>query len=252
MRKCCLTLLLCALLIVPAAAQTTSPGASVTATPAPTSEPVPDCSAAAMNARMDDIYAAYRRERDNENPVEARDDLLNLQTALLALLETCTPARTGRGAAPPRSVLGDLPVPPGELANAGGVLLRVVDALRPADGLILAANMFNPPPLAGQEYVQMSLEVLCDSERTVACDVTPFHFRLETTSAEGDQRLYDLPFLIYDEELDVVLPPGELATGALTFLVDSDDTNLRLRYYPATVLQEEPYAVFRLPPSAEE
>ena len=135
-----------------------------------------------------------------------------------------------------------VPVPSSVLADTGdGLLLRVVTVLRPANETILAANRFNPTPQPDNEYLMVMLQAECSANRATACDLTPFHFRLQ-----ADDTTVDPPFLVYPNELDVRLEPGEGAAGAIAFLAPQAAADLTLLFYPDAVFGKTLPILFEL------
>jgi hypothetical protein len=199
-----------------------------------------ECDAAAINTQIDELIADYLGAR-NEQALEAAQDF---QAEIAAVVEACTdspaddtstialiqdsptPAPTQSSPPEPQptptpnttSVTNDA-VPAGELGDTGqGFSLRVTTFVRPANDAIEAQSSFNPQPEAGEEYVVVVVE--CEG----VCDVDYFDFQLV-----GDAGImYSSALVYYEDRLD--MSGGTGGTGALPFLIRSDDTNLRLLY----------------------
>jgi hypothetical protein len=207
------------------------------------------CDAAAINAQVDALIADYLGAR-NEQALQAAQDL---QTDIAAVIAGCenessedgatitliqdspTPVPTAApqptptpNAAAPTENSGAVPV--GEFGDTGqGFSLRVTTFVRPANDVIEAQSNFNPEPEPGEEYVVVVVE--CEG----ICEADYFDFQLV-----GDAGLvYSSALVYYEGRLD--MDGGTGGSGALPFLIRSDDTKLRLLYM-ADRLQDIPVA----------
>ncbi|QPC83877.1 hypothetical protein G4Y79_05725 [Phototrophicus methaneseepsis] len=259
-----------------------------------------DCSARAINARLDAAYERYHHNRSTVDAVEARDQLLTFQSDLLSIISACPPevvedlavatelpTATATLTQTPTETVTPLPsetptltstptvtpipteaptetafptdttVPttapteaPSEaptIENAAdatlesGLLLQIERLIRPADAQILGANRYNTVPGSGMHYMMVVVAATCGAESETACDVTPFHFRLSTGSGT-----FDPPFVVYDDELDTRLEPGQSASGVVTFLLPENAANMRLLYYPQTIYGDAAPSTYEL------
>jgi hypothetical protein len=107
-----------------------------------------------------------------------------------------------------------------------GASLRVVGYIRPADNLIRNANMFNDRPGEGEEYIILTVELVCNNDNPDRCESNYLDFELTGNSGT----IYSHPFVVYDNEFDVGVFAGGSGQGDLVFLIRQNDTNLKLLY----------------------
>ncbi|MCB9460300.1 MAG: hypothetical protein H6670_11680 [Anaerolineaceae bacterium] len=225
----------------PTATITPSATPSLTNTPTATSTPTATATPTIDRTNAAEETEAARPTATETHTPTATNTPTATQTATATASATASPTETPdmRITATPTE---PVPVPRSVLADTGnGLLLRIVTVLRPADEAILAANRFNPTPEPDSEYLMIMLQAACSEDRESACDVTPFHFRLQ---AGAD--LIDPPFLVYPNELDVRLEPGQSAAGAIAFLAPKDMSDLNLLFYPQAVFGEALPIIFEL------
>jgi len=195
-----------------------------------------DCSNAyEMALEVDAIYNEFlmaRSEVDMQANLSAVEDM---QASLDELLSACESAgNTAEDADEPVLVdhLGSGtdsdPYGYNQAAPADSTMdLRVVELRRPADEWLASetASAFDAAQ-EGQEYVAVSVEVLCSLHSDSTCEVDHTTFRLT-----GDSGIEYVPADVrFANEMNLFVHPSRSAVGVIPFLIDAEDTNLTLIY----------------------
>lgn len=189
------------------------------------------CTPEYVRERVSRAYEEYRVAQANaRTPEAAMRQLETFREALGDILEFCASMEENgdpsadRG--PGSGTLND-PYVFGVAGDTGeGFTIQVLSLVRPADREIQRENMFNPRPGADEVYIIVNLRVACVSAPRCQTD----YFRFELVGDAGV--IYDSPFLVLSNQLDVNLLTGATAEGRLAFLVRRTDSNLRLLYRP--------------------
>jgi hypothetical protein len=189
------------------------------------------CTPEYVRERVSRAYEEYRVAQANaRTPEAAMRQVEAFREALGGILEFCA-SMEGAGdpsgdRGPGSGTLND-PYVFGVAGDTGeGFTIQVLSLVRPADREIQRENMFNPRPGADEVYIIVNLRVACVS--APRCETNYFRFELV-----GDAGVvYDSPFLVLSNQLDVNLFTGGVTEGRLAFLVRRTDSNLRLLYRP--------------------
>lgn len=191
-----------------------------------------DCSSQGVNRQIDSWYNDYLNDRgevDAQQAIEAADTLNN---NIAAMLEVCgltlnaesteeLVVQTGIGSI-------DAPYIPKAPATVGDTTLMVVNEIRPANDILSEAGL-TLTSTTNQEYVLVYLEMSCAQFSGSGCDISNDAFRLI-----GSMGTPYLPTLANFEDYFPTGSPvvgGGSRTGAIPFLVNSEDTALLLAYY---------------------
>ncbi len=120
--------------------------------------------------------------------------------------------------------------PFGTPATAGKAVVAVNKMTRPATDQIKQANMFNPDPGTGQEYVVIPVAVgfVGKAEETFLVNPFDFHLAGDLQKLYAPQLVAGLPDLLQS----ATLLGGGQAKGYLVFLIDHADARLALQYSP--------------------
>jgi hypothetical protein len=107
--------------------------------------------------------------------------------------------------------------------------LSVSGAIRPADGLVSAGDMFNTQPGAYQHYIFITVQATCEAAAEQACELKLYGFKL---SHSDGSLVYPLWFLSGVEDiLDTPeLAGGTSVQGHIPFIIGIGDSGLSLRY----------------------
>lgn len=204
------------------------------------------CSAEALYTQINLYLTTYEESQSgDETPEGALDNTIALRDSISSAVDRCANL-----ASPEQPTVGDgslnNPYAFGAFGDTGfGFSLRISGLIRPADAVIRNANMFNDRPGPDQAYVILNIDVQCDQDNTGRCETSWYDFELVGDSGT----IYSHPYVVYDNELDVGLFGGGEASGALPFLIRSDESNLRLLYRPNRFRDET--VVFAAEPSIE-
>lgn len=220
------------------------------------------CSAATIYDSVNAIFAAYQQAASTAQDREGAMAALTTLRGELDKLDALCGGGTGAAATPvPTSTaipsptpfapgLGTRanPYPFGEAGDSGaGFTLRVTGFIRPADRVIRDANVVNPIPPEGREYVIVRVELDCIAGTDGRCEADAIDFELA-----GDEGvIYQNPFVFYDDELDISVFSGTTATGSLVFLIRDDDANLKL-LYKGSMFAPQDVVVYAAEPSIED
>jgi len=121
------------------------------------------------------------------------------------------------------------PAPLGEaVLSDEGLEITVLHVQRDAWQQIYAMNEFNEKPAEGMEYILVKVQARHVGGREQTVTVSPFAFRVT-----GDKGvIYERPFLVIDEELDVELFQGGAFVGLLGLELAQGEQGLILVYDP--------------------
>lgn len=121
--------------------------------------------------------------------------------------------------------------------------LRVVENRRPADEWLQEeADASYAPPAEGQEYMTVSVEVLCAWEGRDSCEVDQTNFRL--VGDLGIEYQPDVGIVLRDE-MQMRVTAGQSRVGVLPFLIQTEDSNLTLIYSPDAFATGEDRVYYR-------
>jgi hypothetical protein len=174
--------------------------------------------------------SAYNEAQANvSDNASALSQLQTMQKALQDLNDLCAnvavPGKPGEESIGSGTIAD--PYAFGVAGDTGeGASLRVVGYIRPADNLIRNANMFNDRPGEGEEYIILTVELVCNNDNPDRCESNYLDFELTGNSGT----IYSHPFVVYDNEFDVGVFAGGSGQGDLVFLIRQNDTNLKLLY----------------------
>jgi len=123
------------------------------------------------------------------------------------------------------------PVAIGSEGEIEYMIFVVQGMTRPATDFVMSISEMMTPPIAGQEYVMVELEITCDGSFDQRCAFETFNLKL--VGSKGIVRniewgLGDIPDLIDDAEFF----GGAVITGNAFFIVDQDETDLIMFYDP--------------------
>jgi predicted nucleic acid-binding Zn ribbon protein len=143
-----------------------------------------------------------------------------------------TPAPTDIPTLPPAGESRNNPVPAGTVVNIGGdMTLTIVNAIRPADSIVMNGNQFNTQPEANLEYVLVEVQVACNKSSNDKC-----YFAASEIKAVGaDGNIHEAETFIAG--VDGMIESGEFfggatRTGKMFFIVPKDDKSVVLFYDP--------------------
>ena len=125
----------------------------------------------------------------------------------------------------------DNPAPFGSEVESDFMKFVILGSTRPADDIVLSASMFNIEPEAGQEYFFVQIQITCMKSTNQDCSISLFEFK--TVGSLGIE--YNTEWLVSD--VDGLLEStgfygGTTISGILPFIIQSDDTNILLKYEP--------------------
>lgn len=210
-----------------------------------------DCDAESIAARVDEAYDSYAGNRDLEDANTALADVESLQETLADITVECSDALAIGSSSGTDGGSGTLidPFTFNQFADSGdGIFVRVTGLIRPADRTIRNENMFNDRPEDGEEWVIVFVDVRCAESRTETCELNNYNFDLS-----GDNGIiYEGSFVVYDDILDINVRPGREGSGGLPFLIEDDDTNLALIFYPESRFFSDGETYYSAEPSAED
>src|SRR5690606_5326821 len=190
-----------------------------------------DCSTRGLNSQIDLWYNDYLNQRGAADSQESLNAATTLNTNIDALIASCNQAgelgetleQTGMGTI-------ESPFIVNAPATVQDMTLRVTDEIRPAEPYLIEQGALSIRPDDGQEYVLVFLSVSCAQGVINGCNITQGSFRLV-----GDLGTAYVPTLSNFEDFlpeAARLVAGANRVGAIPFLIDSDDTNVTLLYYP--------------------
>jgi hypothetical protein len=150
------------------------------------------------------------------------------------------PPDSGEGIAPPPTIapttppLGtsrNNPAPVGSVVLADDMNFVILSSTRPATDIVMAGNIFNTEPEAGQEYIFVELQATCTKPSDQQCSLSTFNLKLVGSSGiERDAEWFvsGVDGLLEDSEFY----GGASVSGQIPFIVNQDETNLLLVYEP--------------------
>lgn len=193
-----------------------------------------DCTTPGINRQVDMWYNNYLGARGEFEVSQALEAAQDLADSIANLTETCGfVADAGPEEEVPQTGLGTLDDPfiiqaPGVVGDA---TIDVTEGVRPADDLLIEAGINGVENIsAEEEYFVVYLTLSCRLGSTGGCQRGDDAFRVV-----GDMGIFYEPTL---DQYDLYLPGsvpingGSQRAGAIPFLVDKDDTSLRLVYFP--------------------
>jgi hypothetical protein len=120
--------------------------------------------------------------------------------------------------------------PAGTAADIGSdMTLTIENVTRPADNLVADGSVLNTTPPEGEEFIQVDLEVSCNSDSGTPCTFYPTVMKV--ILSDGSTR--DLQIFIEgvdDWDTAVEIESGETEDGFLLFIVPTSETDLVLSY----------------------
>ncbi|GAB5492580.1 MAG: hypothetical protein Phog2KO_27950 [Phototrophicaceae bacterium] len=206
-----------------------------------------DCTTPGINRQVDLWYNDYLGARGEFEVSQALEAAQVLADDIANLTETCGfIASAGPEEEVPQTGIGTLDDP--FIIQAPGVVgdttIDISEGLRPADDLLIAEGINGIENISNeQEYVVVYFTLSCRLGAPSACERGDDAFRLI-----GDMGiLYEPTVDQFDLYLagSVPINGGSQRAGALPFLVDRNDTTLRLVYYPeGNALDSNPQAFY--------
>lgn len=206
-----------------------------------------DCTTPGINRQVDLWYNDYLGARGEFEVSQALEAAQVLADDIANLTETCGfVASAGPEEEVPQTGIGTIDDP--FIIQAPGVVgdttIDISEGLRPADDLLIAEGINGIENISNeQEYVVVYFTLSCRLGAPSACERGDDAFRLI-----GDMGiLYEPTVDQFDLYLagSVPINGGSQRAGALPFLVDRNDTTLRLVYYPeGNALDSNPQAFY--------
>jgi hypothetical protein len=134
--------------------------------------------------------------------------------------------------------------PAGSAVDIGNdVTLTILDVTRPADDIVANGSVLNTTPPEGEEFIQVDVQVTCDSDPATSCSFSPTV--MKAVLSDGSTR--DLQSFIEgvdDWDTTTEIEGGATEEGFLLFIVPKSETNLVIRYQD--IYADEPL-YFQLP-----
>ena len=124
------------------------------------------------------------------------------------------------------------PAPAGSEIIVGDVSLQILDAIRPANDIVMAADSYNKMPEDGYEYIILEIKMTCELGSDYECSVYPFvYFTIIGNSGvvtDPDYRVDEIDGSF--ERMDTKFYGGTTIIGKLTFIISVDETDMLLVY----------------------
>ena len=122
------------------------------------------------------------------------------------------------------------PAPVGSIVHVDDMDFIVTGVIRPADSDISNGNMFNDTPVAGKEYMFITLSVTCTLASDKQCTFSTYNLKV----LGSDGILVDESFAAGVAGLieDTTFYGGAMVSGNMPFLVTQGDTGILLVYQP--------------------
>lgn len=193
-----------------------------------------DCSTVGVNRQIDIWYNDYLGARGEFDTTQALDAAAALNAQVADLLASCgfvaemsddsNAEQTGIGTRDDPFVVRA----PGVV---GSTTITITGEVRPAADLLSEAGVNNVQNIPDdQEYIVVFLEISCQQGAANTCEIGDDAFRL--TSDQGN--IYEPTLDQYELYLprSVSLGGGLNRTGAIPFLINADEMNVVLIYYP--------------------
>lgn len=126
----------------------------------------------------------------------------------------------------------DNPASVGSAVLVDNMKIVVIGKVRPADSLVATGNMFTDTPVAGQEYMFVTISASCEQTTDKQCNFDTYNFKV--LGSDGVVRDFKQVTGI-DGLLKYTTFNGGLSlTGILSFLVNQNDTKTLLVYQPSS------------------
>ena len=141
------------------------------------------------------------------------------------------------------------PAPVGQGIQVGEYALRVTQVVRPADNVVEAGNPFNSKPEAGQEYVQVVIDVACTAPANEKCMISPLNFK--AVGSKGILRDAEIMVAGVDGQLETTQFYGgaTLENKSIFFKVDKGETNIAMVFKTNLFIGSETF--FTIPDAAQ-
>ena len=122
------------------------------------------------------------------------------------------------------------PAPVGSIVHVDDMDFIVTGVIRPANSDVSNGNMFNETPVAGKEYMLVTLNVTCTLSSDKQCTFSTYNLKV----LGSDGILADKAFVAGVPGLieDSTFYGGASVTGNMPFLVTQGDTSILLVYQP--------------------
>jgi hypothetical protein len=108
---------------------------------------------------------------------------------------------------------------------------KIEEVIRPADDQVAQANMFNPDPEPGNEYVMVRITIQCIQPSGEKCNVYLSDYKLSGSTGlirEPEWVISGLPHMLESTEMF----GGATLSGWIVFDVSQDETGLILAWEP--------------------
>lgn len=187
------------------------------------------CEAESIVERVDSIYTEYQAIRTTDDSLTAFNDVENYYNSLGDILDECRNIveLAASGVIEVGSGTFDDPYAFDYFGDTGrGYLLKVSRIIRPADQYI---SRYDDRASEGWEYVAFVIDVQCVSPSENFCEIDYGDFEMV-----GDNGVvYGYGYRgSSSSSLDTKLLAGGEDSGSVFFLVESDDSKLRLVFSP--------------------
>lgn len=192
-----------------------------------------DCSPLEVNRQIDTWYNNYLGQRGEVDAQEALGAANEFSTNIEGLVTACGLVEAaGEEAVIEQTGLGtfESPYVVGAPAVAGDSTVTITEVLRPADEVLDEDGALLTLPPAGQEYIIVYMDITCASFSAAGCYISLDSFRLKGSLGV----VYYAMVEGYSEYLPEGSPMvgGSTRSGGVPFLINSNDSNLLLSYYP--------------------
>ncbi len=146
--------------------------------------------------------------------------------SLTATQAPLSPAAT----VPPLGTSRSSPAPVGSIVHADDMDFVVTGVVRPADSLVSNGNPYNDTPVAGKEYLFVTLSVTCTLTSDKQCTFSTYNLK----ALGSDGVLEDTSMVAGVAGLieDTTFYGGAKVTGNLPFLATKGDKSIILVYQP--------------------
>jgi hypothetical protein len=126
----------------------------------------------------------------------------------------------------------DNPAPVGSAVLADNMKIIVKEKVRPADSQVAKGNMFTETPVAGQEYMLVTISASCEQIKDKRCTFDTYNFK--TLGSDGVIKDFKQVTGIDGLVKYTTIEGGSTLTGILSFLVAQKDTQIFLVYQPSS------------------
>lgn len=193
-----------------------------------------DCGTSSVNRQIDLWYNDYLGERGEFDSSQALEAAATFSGLVADLLETCEFAvtetdveveQTGDGSEGNPFIIT-------AAGTVGATTINITEEVRPASELLGEAGVNNIDSVVGegQEVLVIFLTVTCQAGAQNSCDIGDDAFRVLGDLGTAYEPTLD-QYNLYLPASTAILG-GSQRVGAIPFVVNADDTNLRLVYYP--------------------